>query len=377
MRTGERWQHLASTGTPRLSVGGAAPLVLVACAVAMVLHQATRWGWTIDDAAICYAYARNLAAGHGLVPWPGAERVEAYSDPTWIAVLAAFQAVGLDGFTVAKPLGMLFGLPTLWLVWRLAARAMPDHRGPGALLAPIALALNAQFAIWSASGLENGLFDLLLTAAIYRTGLDRPGGIPWAAALYLLVAWTRPEGVVYAGIGAVIVAGLHRSRPRVVAAWLGVVAVPLAASELARLWYFAWPFPNTYYAKIAARGVSPLDWDGRGWSQLREWADRLWQGYWAPVYALGLTGLEPRRVRIALAVVTALAASLLWPGTADLRALGWWPALPQPPEAFVGLRLAAIAAAGVGLPLLALGTPSGPLRLQLGWTAAFGLAVGV
>lgn len=335
----------------------------------MVALQAVRWGWFIDDAAICFAYARNIAAGEGVVPWPGGERIEAVSDPLWVLILAGFQRVGLDGFEIAKPLGMVFGVGTLWLVWRTARLALPDHRGPGALTAPIALATNAQFAIWSASGLENGLFCLLLAAAIHRTILEsREPGTPWSALLYLLLAQTRPEGVLYAAVGGAVFLATRRD-VRAGAAWLALFVLPMLAVELARILYFAWPLPNTFYAKIASRGVAPLDWDSRGWNQLREWSDRLWYGWLLPVYLVGLTGLDPRRLRIGAALVGVVALTLLWPGPDELRALWFWPSLPEPPDVLVLARLLAILAVGVVLPLLARGTP----RLLCGLTVTTGL----
>ncbi|HHO52225.1 MAG TPA: hypothetical protein ENK18_15450, partial [Deltaproteobacteria bacterium] len=177
-------------------------VVLLICALVAIAHQATRWGWFIDDAAICFAYARNVAQLEGVVPWPGAERIEGISDPLWVALLAVLYRLGLDGFEIAEPLGMLFGVINLGLAWRLARAALPDHEGEGALIAPILLAINAQFAIWSASGLENGLFCLLLSVAILRTLQEvRGGGWPLASLCYLLLAWTRPEGIGYAALG--------------------------------------------------------------------------------------------------------------------------------------------------------------------------------
>ena len=44
---------------------------------AMAAHLGHQWWyrqWTIDDAAISYAYARNVVDGWGLVPFPGGER---------------------------------------------------------------------------------------------------------------------------------------------------------------------------------------------------------------------------------------------------------------------------------------------------------------
>ncbi|MEO0605955.1 MAG: hypothetical protein AAF211_31290, partial [Myxococcota bacterium] len=129
-------------------------LALVFCAVAVIVHQAFRGDWFIDDAAIGFAYARNLAEGHGLVPWPGGERIEAYSHPSWVAILAFAHLLGLDGFTVAKPLGMACGVALVPLVHDLARRARPGRNPVGALLAPALLAASGPFAIWAASGLE-------------------------------------------------------------------------------------------------------------------------------------------------------------------------------------------------------------------------------
>ena len=217
-------------------------VVLACCAVVVVLHQATHWPWFIEDAAICFAYARNIATGEGAVPFPGGERIEAYSDPLWVALLALFHFLGVDGWTASKPLGMAFGVAALWPVWRLARIALPDHRGAGALLAPILLSLNAQFAIWSASGLENGLFGFLLAMALWRSSLEaRDGGPPWSAGWFLLLAWTRPEGLLYAAAGGLwFWIAAHRAGRglRPVLLWVAAFWGPSLALEALRIAYF-------------------------------------------------------------------------------------------------------------------------------------------
>ncbi len=314
--------------------------VVAACAVAAVAHQATHWHWFIEDAAISFAYARNLIDGFGLVPFPGGERVEAVSNPTWVALLALFQAVGLDGFTIAKPLAAGLTAWTVYAVWRIASLALPDHRGPGALVACVALAASAQHAIWSASGLENALFAALLAGMVWRIALEaRDGGAPWSALIALLLAWTRPEGLAYAATaGAWYAAATWRSRGwRPAAVWAAAVLLPSLVLEGLRLAYFAWPLPNTVYAKVGSHGIVLLDWDARGWGQLREWAGRLWTGWWAPVVAIAVVGR--RHTWWVLAAVGGLAAWL------------WW---PSPPESIVLLRLLAVLGLGMAAPLFAL-----------------------
>ncbi len=69
--------------------------------------------WQIDDAGISFAYARNLALGHGLVAQPGVIPVEGYSNPLWVFLLAAFSVVRLfDPLWTPKllSLGLAFGI---------------------------------------------------------------------------------------------------------------------------------------------------------------------------------------------------------------------------------------------------------------------------
>jgi hypothetical protein len=117
----------------------------------------------IEDAGISFAYAQNLVDGEGLATYPGGERVEGYSNPTWTFLIAFFYALGFPAFTTSKVLGWVFGVATLPLVWALARRALPAraespiHRDTLALIAPILVAFNVQFVVWNAAGLENSL----------------------------------------------------------------------------------------------------------------------------------------------------------------------------------------------------------------------------
>ncbi|MGH3992012.1 MAG: hypothetical protein ACRDSN_06050, partial [Pseudonocardiaceae bacterium] len=51
--------------------------------------------WIVDDAAITFAYARSVANGEGPVLQPGADPVEGYSNPAWLALLVAGRWLGL------------------------------------------------------------------------------------------------------------------------------------------------------------------------------------------------------------------------------------------------------------------------------------------
>ena len=93
----------------------------------------------IEDSGITFAYARNLVQGDGLVPYPGGERVEGYSNPSWTFLLAALYALGVEPWTSAKVLGAVFGVITLPLAYALVRRARPAVPGQPAPLADVAL----------------------------------------------------------------------------------------------------------------------------------------------------------------------------------------------------------------------------------------------
>jgi hypothetical protein len=46
--------------------------------VLVALHASFYGGWIVDDAGVTFSYARNVAAGHGLVDQAGGKAVEAY-----------------------------------------------------------------------------------------------------------------------------------------------------------------------------------------------------------------------------------------------------------------------------------------------------------
>jgi hypothetical protein len=71
------------------------------------------WNETHDDAAITFAYAKNLMHGEGLVLSPGAEPVEGYTNFLWLVAVAPIIAARLDAVVGAKVLGIVLSLLAL------------------------------------------------------------------------------------------------------------------------------------------------------------------------------------------------------------------------------------------------------------------------
>jgi hypothetical protein len=295
-----------------------------------------KWGWWIEDAGISFAYARNLAEGHGLVAFPGGERVEGYSNPLWVVLLALWEVAGVDGFQSSRWMSIPFAASAVALVYRIGGRLRPDRQGVGLLAAAI-LASDCIFGIWSASGLENPLFCALLALAMWRTLVEgEDGGFPWAAVVFLLLALTRPEGIAYAAFGGFWALLIDRAEGRSwwrTVSWFAVFWVPFGCYHGVRYSYFALPFPATYYAKMGDVEFQPYAWNARSWMYLRRYCADVGVGWLLPLFWIGVAGCRGPRALLASGCVLATTVVLLIPGpTAVVDSLAWWPQVADTPE---------------------------------------------
>ena len=290
-------------------------LVALAATLALLLLHACVYAFLCDDAFISFRYARNLAAGHGLVFNPGFERVEGYTNFLWVLVLAAVaRLTGIAPDLAATPL-LLAATVGLWAL--VATRAWrsrrPDDVAWPALVPPLLLAATRSVAVWSSSGLETRLFELLVVGATLRllTEIEaaeaKRRATPIAAALFALASLTRPDGLLVAasalGVAAVVLARRRALAP----AWLAAQAagfLPLVLGHL--LWrhayYGAW-LPNTYFAKVGGEA-----WWSMGGDYLASAALEYSAWLWVPLLVLGVhrhARLGSLRVPLLFAAVVA------------------------------------------------------------------------
>lgn len=237
-------------------------LALVAALVLLALHAWWFGSWMIDDAGITFAYARNLAEGHGLVAQPGAPPVEGYSNPLWTLLVAALYGVGAFSVTLTpKVVAFLLTSVVVGLMFR---DLRMGGRSTFSLTIPlVTLAACTPFVIWTMSGLENALLAALValacanTLASVRDEASATGRDATAGVLSALLALTRPDAIVYLGAHAVSVATIEWTRGagvvgRTIRRWVTQVATfaPVFGSYFAfRVFYFGDVVPNTYHAK--------------------------------------------------------------------------------------------------------------------------------
>jgi hypothetical protein len=217
--------------------------------------------WIVDDAGISFAYARNLAAGHGLVSQPGAVPVEGYSNFLWVLLMAPAFLLGVFHVVwTPKILATVLTVGSFFILTQMMARRLP-HGPVAAMTALTLVALQPSFVIWSVSGLENPLYVFLLALLADGTArlLENSGSPRRVVVLLALAAAgivaTRPEGVIYLVLPLPVLAvcawNAGRARPWLGATVLycGVVALTVGGLVGFRWWYFADLFPNPYYAK--------------------------------------------------------------------------------------------------------------------------------
>lgn len=294
---------------------------IVVGAVALVAGLAHAWWlrWCCDDAFISFRYARNLIEGHGLV-YNAVERVEGYTNFLWTLLVAAGMSLGFDAVVFSQVLGAAcFGATILVLLWRPAANhGQTGEEGADPRLLPLAacaLAAHAHAAGFAACGLETALFMLLVTVtAQLLMSPDREGERRYllAGATAALATLTRPNGLLFVGLGGLIAVwdAWRQRRLSPVIAYTGPGLALLLPYAGWKLWYYGSLLPNTYFAKSA--GLS--HWE-QGWTYVRLYLQSyaaLPVGVIAVVVLAVLQRRRPGVVRQAVIVVSFTVAHLAY-----------------------------------------------------------------
>ncbi len=144
-------------------------LLLLVIAAAALLNTLSLWTITVDDSYISLRYARSLLSGEGLTYNPG-ERVEGFSNPTWVALLALTLplSASLEG---SKVLGVLSLLATVigcvGLAWDLVA---PKTRAAEVALVAGAgfLAVSLPMVFWPVTGMETSFYAAMIVLTAWR-----------------------------------------------------------------------------------------------------------------------------------------------------------------------------------------------------------------
>lgn len=259
--------------------------------VGVVLVGGWMYRWVAEDAYIDFRIVHNILSGYGPVFNPG-ERLEAYTDPLWVAILTFFSGVvriiSVEWWSVV--LGLLLTAMGFWLggiaTINIAQRHSDRHVFPLGLLCASAVP-----AVWmfATSGLETGLifgWIGLTWWLLVRTLRAKGRGLYFAAVVASLGFTIRPDmALLTLSFGAALFAiqsrrrenGDHIGRWRL-ALTSALVLVPLM-SEIFRIAYFGLLVSNTALAKSASRL-----WLGQGLDYFDNFVGTYW--IWIPFLLL-------------------------------------------------------------------------------------------
>ena len=206
-----------------------------------------RTAWISDDAYITFRTVDNFVAGYGL-RWNVAERVQSYTHPLWMLVVAALYFVTREFYFTVLVTSILLSLATVIL---LGGRALRAGVHPLLLAAGLgALSLSRGYVDYSTSGLENALSHLLLVIFIF-VYLEESHGERRLFALALLAGLAglnRTDTLLFYAPALALELWHRRDRRNLARLALGLA--PLLLWECFSVVYYGFPFANSAYAKL-------------------------------------------------------------------------------------------------------------------------------
>ena len=223
--------------------------------------------WMGDDAHITFRTVWNLVHGYGATFNPD-ERVQAFTDPLWMLVIAAAHLVTREFYFTVTVLSWAFTVAAGVLLLRRARTLQ------GAALLVIWVLSSKALVDYTSSGLEYPLAYFLI-ALFYVRYLPRPLGGPLTLGdlrFYLLVTSlafvTRVDmALLFLVPVAALVWRGWRLHGRAAIRPVVVGGIPAAAWLTFATFYYGFPLPNTYYAKVA-NGIPAWLQHQQGWAYL-------------------------------------------------------------------------------------------------------------
>lgn len=208
--------------------------------------------WIGDDAYITFRVVDNFINGYGLTFNPD-ERVQAYTHPLWMLMLSAAYAVTSDLFYTTLAISYGFCVVAFAVVFKSLHSVWRSALFLGLLLSSKA------FVDYTSSGLEYPLSFLLLCIFYCRfLGVARtaasvsPRELVIFGAIASLAFLNRSDSILlYAGPLAYLAWIAWPAYRLRLAMYFAIAFSPVALWLLFSYIYYGFPFPNTYYAKVA------------------------------------------------------------------------------------------------------------------------------
>jgi arabinofuranosyltransferase len=226
--------------------------LVTGCLLAVFTYVFLANAWIGDDAYITFRVVDNFVNGYGLTFNPG-ERVQAYTHPLWMLLLSAAYVVTSNLFYTTLAISYAFCVLTLTVAFRSLKSVWRSALFFGVLLSSKA------FIDYTSSGLEYPLSFLLLCifySRFFRLARNRvvasPPELIVSGAIASLAFLNRSDSILlYAGPLAYLAWTSWPAYRLRLAGYFAIAMAPVALWLAFSYVYYGFPFPNTYYAKVA------------------------------------------------------------------------------------------------------------------------------
>jgi arabinofuranosyltransferase len=211
-----------------------------------------------DDTYITLRYASHLLAGFGPIWNNQGPRVEGFTSPLHLLLVAGVSTTGVPMTVAARVVNVTAHLTLLIYLYLYLQRRVGSL---GAQLGVTLVGASWMFIIWDLGGLDAVLYATLATIGVLvaTSGLDaekdrRSHLLVLGSLILAFGTLARPEGLILLGgvwILALITPGMAvGDKARTLATSIGVAAIILIPVEIFRWTYFHDIAPNTMYAKM-------------------------------------------------------------------------------------------------------------------------------
>lgn len=225
------------------------------CRTSFVVNG-VRYFCLLDDAMISMTYARNLAAGRGLVWNIGEPPVEGITNLLWTLYMALFHLLPIAAAKISLCIQIgsaLFLVANIIIVKKIADNLTGNNifiSFGAALLTAFFLPLNN----WSLQGTEVGALTLIISITVLEIIRNLDKGQKTLFPFILLGVGTLIRidmFLLYGVVLAFLLFANRQNRRFNIIAGLFVFAISLLSQTIFRKLYYGDFLPNTYYLKMA------------------------------------------------------------------------------------------------------------------------------
>jgi len=230
-------------------------LILVVFSFLLFTVVLVRNAWITDDAYITFRTIDNLVNGYGLT-WNVTERVEAYSNPLWLFLTAAFYYFTKEFYFTSIVLSILISvLSMIFFVYKNSRTLI------GGLLGIIIFIFSKAFIDYSASGLENPLTHLILALFLFVYIKSKNNfnlnTLFLLSVITAIAAVNRLDSVLFF---IPVLVYVFLKLPKLKGIYVTIIGLlPIITWKGFTLFYYGFPFPNSAYAKVLNTGISKPD----------------------------------------------------------------------------------------------------------------------